>query len=120
MWNIIAQSNNYIYYYYSRNALSDNWTYTSTSKQGTVNISTAYNISYNYRRPYSVFFSYDGPSSLTDGIVMGLSGYSFPLLISSSNGQGEVVKRFDVVSDAYYNNGYTNYSMNVRMQTLPN
>ena len=120
IWTIVGQSDNSIYYFRSLSGLNKSWAYTITSKQDTLTISTAYNIAYNYRRPYSVFFSYNGPSSLTDGIVTSLSGYSFPLLISSSNGQGEVVKRFDVVSDAYYNNGYTNYSMNVRMQTLPN
>lgn len=116
MWTVIGQSASTIYYLRSMNSSATNWSYTTILKYGINNVGTTNNIAYNYRRPYRIDF----PSTFTNGFILSLSGYSFPLLISSSDGQGQVVKRFDVISDAYYNNGYTNFSMNVRMQTLPN
>jgi len=115
MWTVIGQSASTIYYLRSLSGYNKSWSFTTIPKYSTINIGTTNNIAYNYRRPYRIDF----PSTFTNGFVLSLSGYSFPLLISSSGGQGEVVKRFDVISDSYYNNGYTNFSMNVRMQTIP-
>jgi hypothetical protein len=63
-------------------------------------------VAFNNRRPYTLTF----PTNVSTATISSIStSYSFPLTISAN-------KQLDVVSDAYYNTGYTNFSMVVRGQ----
>ena len=61
-------------------------------------------IAYNFRRPYTVTFN-----STTSTIGSVSSSVTFPIRISQNS-------QFDICSDSYYNNGYTNFSMLVKNQ----
>jgi hypothetical protein len=62
-------------------------------------------IAFNNRRPYTLSF----PTNVSTATIGSISPYTFPISIAQSS-------QLDVVSDAYYNTGYTNFSMTVRGQ----
>jgi hypothetical protein len=63
-------------------------------------------VAFNNRRPYTLTF----PTNVSTATISSIStSYTFPLTISTN-------KQLDVISDAYYNTGYTNFSMVVRGQ----
>ena len=63
--------------------------------------SIVYGIAFNSRRPYTLTFSTTSASSII-GTVSSSVSYTISVLSTS---------RLDVVSDAYYNGGYTNFSI---------
>jgi hypothetical protein len=76
----------------------------------TVNVTTIFDaniqkVAFNNRRPYTLTF----PTNVSTATISTISPASFPLTISANN-------QLDIVSDAYYNTGYTNFSMVVRGQ----
>jgi len=68
---------------------------------GSTSTQTLFGIAFNSRRPYTLTFPTNSTSSII-GIVS--SSVSFPISVLSTS-------RLDVVSDAYYNGGYTNFSI---------
>jgi hypothetical protein len=63
-------------------------------------------VAFNNRRPYTLTF----PANVSTATISSIStSYTFPLTISAD-------KQLDIVSDAYYNTGYTNFSMVVQGQ----
>ena len=64
-------------------------------------------VAYNYRRPYQLIF----PSTSTLAIVSSISGVTIPLSTLSSS-------RVDIVGESYYNEGFTNLSVIMKMRTF--
>jgi len=62
-------------------------------------------VAFNNRRPYTLSF----PTNVSTATIGSISPYTFPISIAQSS-------QLDVVSDAYYNTGYTNFSMTIRGQ----
>ena len=62
-------------------------------------------VAFNNRRPYTLSF----PTNVSTATIGTISPASFPLTIAQGS-------QLDVVSDAYYNTGYTNFSMTIRGQ----
>jgi hypothetical protein len=60
-------------------------------------------VAFNSRRPYTLTFPTNSASSI---IGMVSSSVSYPISVLSTS-------RLDVVSDAYYNGGYTNFSITI-------
>jgi hypothetical protein len=58
-------------------------------------------VAFNNRRPYTLTFPTNSTSSIIGTVS---SSVSFPISVLSTS-------RLDVVSDAYYNSGYTNFSI---------
>jgi hypothetical protein len=88
------------YYTYSYNGIS--WTTPVAIFSNSI-----YNIAYNARRPYTLTF----PSTSSIASVGSTIGTSFPITIYSTS-------RLDVVSDAYYNLGYTNFTVTMNTQSF--
>jgi hypothetical protein len=62
-------------------------------------------VAFNSRRPYTLSF----PTNVSTATIGSISPASFPLTIAQNS-------QLDIVSNAYYNTGYTNFSMTVRGQ----
>jgi hypothetical protein len=64
-------------------------------------------VAFNNRRPYTLTFPTNSAIA-TIGTVS--SSISFPISVPSTS-------RLDIVSDAYYNGGYTNFSITMNTRT---
>ena len=72
----------------------------------TVSLQACFNSAFNNRRPYTLSF----PTNVSTATIGSIStSYTFPISIVQYS-------QLDIVSDAYYNNGYTNFSMTIRGQ----
>jgi hypothetical protein len=97
IWFAGAAANNTLGYSY--NGL--NWVSVTNSPFN----SAVNGIAFNYRRPYTLTF----PTNSNVATIGSISGATFPISISQNS-------QLDICSDAYYNSGYTNFSMLVRGQ----
>ena len=99
MWVVTGRGiNNSIAYSYD----GINWYGSGTSAID----DTGFCVAFNNRRPYTLTF----PTNVSTATIGSISpSYTFPITIPKDG-------QLDITSDAYYNTGYTNFSMTVRGQ----
>jgi hypothetical protein len=100
MWIAVGYGSNTSIYSYDGTTWFAGGFYFNTSFVG------GSSIAFNNRRPYTLSF----PTNVSTATISSIStSYTFPISIAQNS-------QLDVVSDAYYNTGYTNFSMVVRGQ----
>jgi hypothetical protein len=100
MWIAVGYGSNTSIYSYDGTTWFAGGFYFNTSFVG------GSSIAFNNRRPYTLSF----PTNVSTATISSIStSYTFPISIAQNS-------QLDVVSDAYYNTGYTNFSMGVRGQ----